>query len=1652
MQRIMSGSQMKWLLFFIFVTVMVTLPGASTSRAGSTTLVAGTFRFPVDGSPSWQVGYGVPNPELSGWKECFQADWSQLLHAGEDLGMAAGTSVRAVANGKVVFAGSWSPGKAVIIKHTLPNNSIVYSMYGHLQPALSVDEGQDVEKGAEVGKITYQTWNGKDNSHLHWEIREFFDGSSICQNGVVPGPGYTYPEHPRDRGYKRPTTFIKTHSEGVTLFEHPNYEGWSLTLTDHDLDLCNNPLDPSQPPVVPCFSAPSWTDNASSLKVAPGWQARLHKHNIADADYWRDDASQGVPCEEDIPDFRILAFPDGTPLDNNVSRVYVWRCEPSRGAHLATSNATSVTDPCEPDLPPSADAAAFLSDITIPDGTVVSPGQALVKTWRVGNTGTTTWGSGYQLVFIGGEQMGAPSAVSIPSTAPGQEANLTVNLTAPADDGDHTGYWQLRNPQGTFFGDKLRVSIEVADTPADGHIVDFKADPPSPSSATTVRLYAKVNWWPQFRGMRVRLGDQVVGETGATEHTFDWDASTVSRGAHTLVLEVADQTDTSWSRPERRVMAYTLEGAPAPANHAPNRPSPSSPYDWYVYYSGNTAHLCAQAHGDPDGDAITGYYFDVYESAQLWNSGWVGSNCVTTGALGPYTYQWRVKVRDEQGAQSDWSDTWHFTLVNPSLSVSELYFAPLDGNHEQVRIRACTTGQGGIGITMRVSVNDANDGSGNGDWHIIKELGVPCFNEIDAPVWHTLEYGDGPHLVRAEAHGTSTGWDGAAVREEVHTLPHRRPASARLLAPVPPSQDIREAIYLDSRTVTFRWEPTIRASNYTLHVDTSPSPKDDPSPVFRQTFGSSGTGHTVNFTQDYPTLYWQVTTENDAGTNASGDQLFGIDRVAPSCTVQPLPATTYESVFQVSWNGSDNLSGIDKFGVQYLDSGRGEWNDWLTGIPVAKTYELFTGQPGHTYSFRCRATDNANNTGNYPGSPDASTTVDPTARPPTPWWDSAYSNKRNLTVLNNMPGTTLPSGYPVHLHFDSGTSPTAAELYNASQSSAKCNDLRIVYNDTTELDQVVENCSSTAIDIWSRTLVSIPGGSSNNTAHQLYYGNSSAAVPPGSPNTVFDPPDDGNTVSLWHMDEGGGSTLYDSSGSNNCTIDATTTWVTPAKFSGALRFLGGTDGPTVTCGSSSTFNRQALTVEMFLKRTGTAWGRLAGHLGNSQNRWLVTLHDSGKIRVEIWPCSACGAEGFTSNSAVGDTDNWHHVAFSLVNSTVKIYIDGQLDFTGQVVWGNIRSGTPPFTIGSAESIGRAFAEISHVRVSNIARTSFPYGAFAAITNEPTTAAGDPIDAPETGSPDLAVISLDTYQNPGGGILVQSVVRNQGDLETQNGFYVDLYANHLPSGEGDLTGSFQFWVNSPIAAGATVTLTTIVTDVAALGGTTYRVMSPGSEVTATLYTQVDSSGVINETDNVDNISSGVDVCVASPDAYESDDTSGAASSIALAETQSHNFDGPADQDWVKFDAQAGTTYDLHTSDLGSSADTYLYLYDTDGSTLLASNDDYSGTLASRIQWRAPADGTYYAAVQHWNPNQGGCGTSYDLGLTHISYVYYLPVILKRSPPSWNHQILQEVVATCGGSTSSTNYQLDGTCGQVLASDTISSTNYLLSSGYWATSDR
>ncbi len=140
-----------------------------------------------------------------------------------------------------------------------------------------------------------------------------------------------------------------------------------------------------------------------------------------------------------------------------------------------TPTPTSTPTPaCAPDAP-------FVSDLTVPDGTMFPPSVLFVKTWQVENSGTCAWEPGTVLAFASGDQMGAAVSVNAGVVAAGATADLSVGLTAPVAAGTYEGQWRLEGPGGSPFGTALFVRIVVADptvtpTPAcvapDGVFVD----------------------------------------------------------------------------------------------------------------------------------------------------------------------------------------------------------------------------------------------------------------------------------------------------------------------------------------------------------------------------------------------------------------------------------------------------------------------------------------------------------------------------------------------------------------------------------------------------------------------------------------------------------------------------------------------------------------------------------------------------------------------------------------------------------------------------------------------------------------------------------------------------------------------------------------------------------------------------------------------------------------------------------------------------------------------------------------------------------------------------------------------------------------------------------------------------------------------------
>lgn len=182
-----------------------------------------------------------------------------------------------------------------------------------------------------------------------------------------------------------------------------------------------------------------------------------------------------------------------------------------------------------------------------------------------------------------------------------------------------------------------------------------------------------------------------------------------------------------------------------------------------------------------------------------------------------------------------------------------------------------------------------------------------------------------------------------------------------------------------------------------------------------------------------------------ATDNAGNVQPYGnpqtstrIDTVPPQTNVNPLPAVTTSSTFILSWNGSDNLSGVANYDVQWRENS-GDWQTLLEES-TQTSYQVTGAQSGVTYDFRVRATDNVGNSAEWTDQPQASTQIAATAvATVSPFVPSIL--KPTAPVTNTFPVRwTLSAGgvaSAVQIYFQYGNSPWILwQSFPSSQTSA----------------------------------------------------------------------------------------------------------------------------------------------------------------------------------------------------------------------------------------------------------------------------------------------------------------------------------------------------------------------------------------------------------------------------------------------------------------------------------------------------------------------------------------------------------------------------------------------------------------------------------------
>lgn len=134
--------------------------------------------------PAWRTPFLPPveeyRPENFGARRVINGD-PRMPHSAVDIRLPAGTPVRAIADGRVAFAGGqFFGGRSVVIDH----GGGVFSIYYHLKEFFVV-EGQGISRGDRVG--TVGSTGRATGPHLHFGVR--VPGGRVDPTRLLALPG-----------------------------------------------------------------------------------------------------------------------------------------------------------------------------------------------------------------------------------------------------------------------------------------------------------------------------------------------------------------------------------------------------------------------------------------------------------------------------------------------------------------------------------------------------------------------------------------------------------------------------------------------------------------------------------------------------------------------------------------------------------------------------------------------------------------------------------------------------------------------------------------------------------------------------------------------------------------------------------------------------------------------------------------------------------------------------------------------------------------------------------------------------------------------------------------------------------------------------------------------------------------------------------------------------------------------------------------------------------------------------------------------------------------------------------------------------------------------------------------------------------------------
>ncbi|CAF0800070.1 unnamed protein product [Adineta steineri] len=103
----------------------------------------------------------------------------------------------------------------------------------------------------------------------------------------------------------------------------------------------------------------------------------------------------------------------------------------------------------------------FVADVTVGEGEAIPPNTRFVKTWRVENNGSEPWPSNCSLRFVNGDRLQDRDDIYVGTLAPGEQTNISVDITSPTTSKIIRSQWRLFTLAGVPFGDPIWLIASV---------------------------------------------------------------------------------------------------------------------------------------------------------------------------------------------------------------------------------------------------------------------------------------------------------------------------------------------------------------------------------------------------------------------------------------------------------------------------------------------------------------------------------------------------------------------------------------------------------------------------------------------------------------------------------------------------------------------------------------------------------------------------------------------------------------------------------------------------------------------------------------------------------------------------------------------------------------------------------------------------------------------------------------------------------------------------------------------------------------------------------------------------------------------------------------------------------------------------------------